>query len=236
MKPSTLKDFTEHAITCYPEESCGLVILKGLEEEYFPALNISSDPCNSFILNPLCYANAEDRGKIISICHSHPDTDEGPSEVDKHICVESRVPWYVLTIPGLKLYRIDPIIKKSLLGIPFKYGEQDCYSFIRDYYTKYHNIELEYFCSEDGWWDRGEEFFTPSNFKRSGFIVLDPSVELQEYDLLALKIRCPVVNHVAVYTGDNSIMHHYHELSNKETYTKNWKKRTVQHLRHKSLC
>ena len=70
-----------HAKTEYPKESCGLVIEKNGSQQYYPCNNIEIDGVNSFTIDPEDWAKAEDTGKILHICHSHPNGDLRASEL-----------------------------------------------------------------------------------------------------------------------------------------------------------
>ena len=67
-----------HALRDYPREACG-VILKDFI--YKPCNNISSEPLNSFILDPAAFIKYDN---IWGIFHSHPGSDKPiPSQDDK---------------------------------------------------------------------------------------------------------------------------------------------------------
>ena len=97
MQETTLEDFRQHTKEEFPREACGLVIAasKG-KEKYFRANNLADSAEEHFILDPVSYADAEDTGDIIGICHSHPHEDCKPSEADKVSCETSNKPWQIL--------------------------------------------------------------------------------------------------------------------------------------------
>ena len=72
------EDMNNHALRDYPREACG-VILKDFI--YKPCNNISSEPLNSFILDPAAFIKYDN---IWGIFHSHPGSDKPiPSQDDK---------------------------------------------------------------------------------------------------------------------------------------------------------
>ena len=65
------KDAFEHAIECGVEESCGLILdIDGIET-YWKCKNISkSYKTESFVIDPIDYADGEDQGEVLGIVHS----------------------------------------------------------------------------------------------------------------------------------------------------------------------
>ena len=64
-----------HAKATYPNESCGLVLLIDQIETYYACRNIAIEGANSFTIDPEDWAKAEERGTVLHICHSHPNSD-----------------------------------------------------------------------------------------------------------------------------------------------------------------
>jgi len=235
MKEYVLEKFREHVESEYPKEACGFIIAmpKG-RPRYFPAKNISENPEDDFIIDPISYAEAEDTGTIIGICHSHPNLGPKPSEADKAGCEASGIPWHILSWPGNQLYSWEPNgYEAPLIGRQFSYGILDCCTLVKDFYKKELNIDFECYQGQDGWWDKGENRYL-DNYAEQGFVRVD---DLKKYDIFLIKLVSPVPNHAAIYLGDNKILHHVHgRLSNREPYGGYWRKHTTHILRHKSLC
>ncbi len=218
MNEKTLDDFRKHVEEEFPKEACGFIIGVGNKERYFPAKNIAESAEEYFVIDPVSYADAEDTGVIIGICHSHPNEGCDPSEADKVACETSNKPWHILSWPGNLLYSWEPSgYKAPIVGRQFSYGILDCCTLLRDYYKKELNIDFECF---------------------SGQVVkiLDEN-DIKKYDVFLIKLVSPVPNHAAVFIGNDRILHHVHgRLSNRELYGGYWRKHTTHHLRHKSLC
>jgi len=233
MHSKTLNKFIEHVKKEYPKEACGFILsIKG-KERYFKAYNKAKALKDHFIIDPISYADAEDTGEILAICHSHPDKSCKFSEQDIKSCNASKIPWFIFSWPEGKLNYFQPKISK-LIGRQFVHGTTDCYSLCQDYYKETLNISLEYFNREDEWWDKGENLYI-NNFKAQGFI--EVSDDIKKHDGFLMKVLSPVPNHAAIFIGENKILHHlYGRLSNREIYNKYWRNHTTHHLRHKSLC
>jgi len=235
MREHLLEAFREHTEQEYPKEACGFIVVmpKG-KAKYFPAKNISETPEDNFIIDPLSYAEAEDTGDIIGICHSHPNIAAIPSEADKVACEASGKPWYILSWPSNELYSWQPNgYEAPLVGRTFSYGVLDCCTLVRDFYKKELNIDFECFQGQDGWWDKGENRYL-DNYAKQGFVRVH---DIQKYDIFLIKLVSPVPNHAAIYIEDNKILHHVHgRLSNREPYGGYWRKHTTHILRHKTLC
>ncbi|WEU67279.1 C40 family peptidase [Xanthomonas phage JGB6] len=98
MQKTTLESAATHAIASYPQESCGLVVVVKGKEQYVACRNKAADPSEHFVLDPEDYAEADDRGEIIAIVHSHPDAPARPSEADRVSCEATGLTWHILSI------------------------------------------------------------------------------------------------------------------------------------------
>lgn len=223
-----------HAHSESPKESCGLVIMRNGREIYVPCRNISTIE-NTFILDPEDYANAEDRGEIVRVVHSHCFSSPEPSEADKVACESSGLPWSIVSVPGEKWHDFQPSgYKAPLIGRTWAHGTLDCYSLIRDYYLEKLGIEIPDFEREHEWWLKGGNLYL-ENFQKAGFYEV-PAESMELHDVILIQISSPVINHGAVYVGDDRILHHlFRRLSGRDTYGGYYKKHTVKVIRHK-LC
>tara|TARA_Y100001951_G_C11276803_1_gene262492 strand:- start:507 stop:866 length:360 start_codon:yes stop_codon:yes gene_type:complete len=99
----------QHAKNCVPNESCGLFLETDKGFEYFECKNIANEfKAESFVIDPLDYADGEDKGKVVGIVHSHPQNVLQFSESDKASCNAIKVPFY-LVCPDLdKMIVITP--------------------------------------------------------------------------------------------------------------------------------
>ena len=192
-----------------PKESCGLlVVIKG-KEKYFACKNLAEDPKGMFIIDPKDWANAEDKGEIVAVIHSHPTTSPQLSEADKVSCEKSKLTWHVVQ-PNLEEWvQYKPCgYRAPLIGRKWVWGVNDCWSLCRDYYKEELGINLRD-------WDRpisSDDFIKDPCFDRcfvdTGFRELKPEEELQKNDLLLMSIGSPGLNHIGLFLENQLVLHH----------------------------
>lgn len=216
-----------------PKEACGVVIIEKGKEVFIPCRNDS--PINdAFVMNPDDYANAEDRGEIVRIVHSHVFLSPEPSDTDLVSCEVVGLPWSIVSVPNGIWKDINPSgYKAPLVGRQWCHGLLDCYSLIRDWYSQELGIELVDFERDFEWWNKGQNLYV-ENFKTAGFFEVDLE-NVQKHDVLLMQVASPVVNHGAVYLGDDLILHHLHRrLSSRDVFAGYWRRNTVKVLRHEN--
>lgn len=84
-----LQQIGEHAISCYPEEACGLLVGRSTTSEvveFHPCENITHS-AKVYTINPkqhlMIERNAEDAGfDVVGVVHSHTHTEAYPSSTD----------------------------------------------------------------------------------------------------------------------------------------------------------
>lgn len=237
MTPETIAAAQRHAIAEYPKESCGLIVAVGRKEIYMPCDNVADNPADDFAIAPRSIAEAEELGEITAIVHSHPDAPPHPSDNDKRQCEAFGVEWLIIAvhtdpaIPGCEPYIAGRHVfapsgyRPPLRGRDYKFGTQDCYTLIQDYYAWELGIQLPDVQREDKFWERGEELYL-DHFAAFGFEPIDaPS---QKGDLILMNLRSQVVNHGAIWLGEaDHIMHHpYNHLSERTVYGGYWRENT----------
>lgn len=245
-----------HAKRCYPAECCGLII----DDDYYPCDNVAPNPTEHFEIDPKDFARAESMGEIQAIVHSHPDGGVLPSDLDKLQIELHGVPWVIVAVskqdygdePAFGVY--EPCgYRPPLLGRAYIHGVQDCYSLVRDYYSRELDIDLPDFDRSDAWWEHeNHEPLYEKNFAKAGFMKVQDKNDLQKHDVILCRVgRTHHVNHALIWLGDDGalksettpdcvgnalILHHpYGRQSVREIYGKGWADRTVLVVRHQSI-
>lgn len=195
-----------HALNCYPQESCGLV-LEGFG--YYPCKNIADDPENTFFISAKEQLEAEKLGKILAIVHSHPDGPDHPSESDMRQQVASGLPWGIICSFAKGCLKTvwfgDKSEKAPLIGRGFRHGVTDCYALIRDWYLLENNICLNEFPRNWSWWNEKQNLYL-EGFTKASFIPVNDDPQIG--DVFFAQIRSNVPNHGGIYLGNGLILHH----------------------------
>ena len=225
-----------HAEKEYPKEACGLIVKVDKKKIYIPCVNNASDSAqkDEFVISAEDYANAEEKGQILAVHHSHPDATTMPSLRDRAVCSSMDIPWIITSWPEGDIRTIVPE-QAPLEGRHFVHGtDWDCYGLIRDHYKQKLGIELSRYDHDNFWWESGGNMYM-DNFEKEGFVrVRDGS--LKEHDVIIMQIRAKVPNHGGVYLGNGQMLHHmFGKLSGRVVYGGYWAENTVAVLRHKSL-
>lgn len=244
---------TAHAWSEYPNECCGLIV----NGQYHPCTNIAHDPANTFEIDPAELVALSELGEVVAIVHSHPNGEPLPSEVDKVQMGLHGVDWVIVGLGksptgaeycNIKTHR-PTAYTAPLLGREYHHGVQDCYSLVRDYYSRELEIELPDFARADDWWENADhEPLYQNNFEKAGFVAVD---DVQLHDVILCRVgRTHHINHALIFVGngklnsentadcvgDNLVLHHPHgRLSVREIYGESWQKRTALVVRHRQL-
>lgn len=247
-------DAHAHLCATYPREGCGLLVRDDTGAEVFVATpNLSHSATEQFTIAPEDYADAEDRGEVIAVIHSHVDAPTFPSVVDLAQCEGTGIPWYIFRVDGKEVAGepvTSPIVTDErciepsgyvapLIGRPFTYGVHDCYALARDWYSRTLGVELPDFDhGPDCWWDPTHENYLPDfdpyteHMEAAGF---EPAAgPLQVGDCIIMQIRSLKPNHIGVYIGDGMLLHHLRgRLSERVIYGGYWADVTVRTIRRK---
>ncbi|EJS8701402.1 C40 family peptidase [Escherichia coli] len=242
MQDKTLAAIMAHAQQAYPIECCGLIAQKSRVERYFPCRNVllpnenkKEGPEYGFILSPEDYATAEDWGTVTAIVHSHPDATTQPSERDKNLCDETKLPWVIASWPEGDIRTIYPRGDRPLVGRQFDLGHADCWSLIRDYFRMNHEIELPNYSVEHHWWEDGhDENFYHDCWFECGFREFEGPT--REGDMVMMQVQADKWNHAGILVENGMLLHHlYGQLSQRVPYGGYWVDRTMKVVRYKDL-
>lgn len=233
----------------YPNEACGFIVKKGKRSVVIDCENRSPNPLERFEIDQLDWANAADEGEVIASWHSHTNGINTPSASDIAGMEVCGLPYVIVGIcdpedngqfcfsPASVTTPTGDVM--AYTGRPYVFGLLDCYTLAVDYYRKEFGIVLdrmEHTRIED-FWEKGHNFFE-EGFKKVGFEQMLNGEPAKVGDAFLLQVGSNFSNHVAIYIGDDKILHHCTgRLSTTDIYGGGfWQKHTAFHLRHKSLC
>lgn len=235
----TMADITAHAAAeaARQRECCGLVVLVGGKQCYIPCRNRAPSG-QEFIIEETDWADAEDRGDIQCVVHSHVGVPPAPSQADLIGIESTRLPWLIVNMPtGSHTITKPSGYEAPLIGRQFVHGVTDCYSLIRDYYRQELGIALKDYARDHEWWRKGHNLYHEL-FDDAGFTPVRLE-DLREHDVLLMRLASRVDNHGGIYLGNNRILHHpMTRLSGRDIYGKGsyWFKISSGGLRHRSLA
>ena len=218
---------TEHAAESFPRESLGFVVLIKGRLIYVTATN-KSLTSDTFISDPVEYAQISSIGKVVALVHSHPNSSSKPSILDQQAHAVSGLDWIILGLDGVTY--LEGIKKPDLLGRKYVHGVTDCYAFVKDWYELNLKISLNDYPRDDHWWDNGQNLYL-DNFEEAGFIEVDKP---QDGYILLMQIGSSVPNHAAVFINGRIEHHLYGRLSCSDIYGQFYKDRTTHVLRYKN--
>ena len=122
---------------------------------------------------------------------------------------------------------------ENLLNKPFEPNEEDCFTMVMDFYDQNFGIKIPNFARPNNW-NADELDLIKMMYPKAGFKIADDDFnELRPADVLAISVSSTNANHLAVYIGDNEIIHHtFGTNSTKETLRPFWRMSTLYILRH----
>jgi proteasome lid subunit RPN8/RPN11 len=236
MQYKTKQEALAHAKEDFPKEACGLVVIHNGEEKYLKCNNLAENPEHNFALDPECFQIAEELGEIIEVFHSHPKSKPLPSDLDKACMEWTELPWSIVNPNTEEWHRCEPAgWKPPLVGRPYHWGVNDCYTLVRDWYKQY-QIILPEFKKER---PKNRKLFVRNPVfdccaKQAGFYEVEKNFKtIQKGDVLLINQGKISMGHCAVYVGDGRILHQcYNSLSSIDIYDTDLQQSTVKILRH----
>lgn len=212
-------------------EVCGLIsIVKG-KTKYFPCKNLAEDTGTEFVICPDDWMIAEDAGELVGVFHSHPNCSPEPSETDIESCDDLDLPFYIVNPNANEWHYMEPKgYKQPLIGRSWELGTSDCWTLVIDYFAEKGLTIKNLNRPKDS-----EKKLTNKIFERilseSGFKIVED--EIQVGDLLLMKFSGPDPDHVAVYIGEQMLVHHLSgKLSSRDLYNQFLIDSTVKRYRH----
>lgn len=224
-----------HAVACYPEESCGLIVGPPGQEVYVACRNIAENPREDF------HIDAQDQlaagSALVAVVHSHPDKLARPSAADMRSQIATGLVWGIIALNAQDV--AEPVwwgdfcLEQPLVGRSFVHGVNDCYSLIRAYYWQERRVMLPEFPRDAQWWHEGGDIYR-DGFGQAGFIVIKPE-EARPQDVFLGQVRSRVPNHGGIMLAGGLALHHLDgRLSRREPVTP-WLKYITHWLRFVGL-
>lgn len=124
-------------------------------------------------------------------------------------------------------------------GIPWEHGKTDCYTFVQKIYKECFGITMKDYERKEQWWRLPDCNLYIENYMNEGFFVPKITKEnpLQVGDGFLITVGQKIPVHVAMYVGNNKIIHHFMKRQSMiEPYIGIWKDTTVKILRHKNFA
>ena len=175
--------------------SKGKIHLKVLE-------NVSTDPENYFLVDK-DYTKLTLTGEILYIIHAHPD-NSNPSEYDIAACNSINIPYIVFNHTTLEYHTIYPSNYKTLSGIPYEFGVNDCFNTARNWYLM-HGVPIpERHDWVDDWWLEGHDYIKDVE----KYWPFKETQSLQYGDLITFAVEHETENHLGVYLERDCFFHH----------------------------
>ena len=223
----------DHAEREMPNECCGLIV----NGSYLAMHNIHHEPQNAFEIPARDLLHALQGGGVEAVVHSHVAIPPIPSQADRTSCEQSGKPWLILSVPTRTWAIIEPTgYRAPLEGREFAWGVHDCYALIRDGLSDYAGIVLPDVERNWQFWLAGGTDEIRRLYPELGFVEMPPGTPLQQCDLLVMRVRGQVPNHLGLFLWPDKLLHQMNgRLSCVEIYGGTWQQLTEIHLRHRDL-
>ena len=208
------KDMLDHMFEDESRECCGLLTLsKGYER----AINIEESPVD-FKMDAATSFRVSNDPDVIGYFHSHPHGLMCPSKADMITQMNIGKPSIIAArdnvLKHIEIFQFGKhLLDEPLEGVQFRLSVYDCYETVRRYFYKERSITLANFPRDPMFWlyglDVNEDLFS-KQFKNVGFQEFDPEQIAPEPGdcLLYQTDGVKVINHCAVYVGNNCMLHH----------------------------
>jgi proteasome lid subunit RPN8/RPN11 len=223
-----------HAEQVQPFESCGVIS----EGSYVPLKNLATVP-NTFALDMREYCQRASSRGVEAVVHSHVYLPPIASDADLTMCENTGLPWLIVSWP----LRTHSIIRPSgyrapLVGRQWAWGSLDCYGLIRDAFEAYTGIRIPDFDRDWLFWEKKQDLIL-EHYEAAGFVKQSQGTQPQHCDVMGMRIRAPVVNHLGIFLEEPQggvLLHQLQgRLSVREIYGGTYLNATELHLRHRKF-
>lgn len=126
------------------------------------------------------------------------------------------------------------MVYQDFVGRPFLWGVRDCYEMLVDVYRESFGIELTRYARPTDWRSENNDLIRRV-YNNDGFEMITDwkAKDLRPGDILCMAVGESAPNHMAIFVGDNSIVHHlWGRLSTIDLYRDYFRNTTCFVLRH----
>lgn len=197
----------------FPEEACGCVC----NDKFFPLENKAENKADHLFVEYEQIEAIEQRegAKVTEVIHSHTNGQIYASEEDIRTQIALGIPFGIISVlyhtqedkhTFSDIYYIGKT-NPQLIGRPYIFGVNDCYTLVMDTLKLKYNIEIPNFARKWGWEETDNLF--EKNFESAGFSEIPINdVEPGDCALMSFKGFRRNITHCAIYVGDDKILHH----------------------------
>jgi cell wall-associated NlpC family hydrolase len=127
---------------------------------------------------------------------------------------------------------------KHLLGRPYVSGRDDCYGLARNYYRDLYGIEIIDAARPEGWWNETDINLIDDFMEMDGWEQLGTNTRaLKVGDGLIFSLINGKANHVGIYVGNGTFIHHvWRRYSSEDALIDRWKARLLMIVRHPEVA
>lgn len=227
-----MMDMFQHALAMYPNEAAGYI----KDGTFYPCENVAADPLTSFKV---------DSGILLLepdvIVHSHPIplgridwNPKAPSYDDQLGQLATAVEWCIIPTDGTNcdepVYWGNPKHRPPLIGREYIPCAQDCLALCRDWLYADRALELPDIARRQHWYFDGERLIDDHWEAWGGTAVAES--DLQRGDIMFMQIRSDTTNHLGIYLGDGTMLHHKYDCLSMIEPVDRWLKHTVRFARY----
>jgi len=216
-------DIVQHMNENPAHEVCGVIEKKGRGFVYVRRENVHPKKGDHIAFDAETSARIFSRkSNVVAYVHTHPQGPNYPSVLDQKQQIEIGKPAVIASrdhsTGALEVFSFgDHLLDAPLMGRVFKHYVMDCYEALRSWVWQNEQFKLDSFPRDDRWWNeetKNADLYE-KNFASQGYREYTPDFgnplsdrHPRAGDVILMQLDAPVINHAAVYIGDNQIYHH----------------------------
>lgn len=193
-------------------EVCGFILDTEKGTRVLEVPNSSPDVTNSFRIDARSFLNAQMKGKIRAVFHSHLlERQRKPSYTDRVNTRAHGFPGIIYNVALDDFFFSEPEKAfDSLIGRKYDFGKYDCLGLAVDFYKSEYNLDFTQYIKERTFKDFKRGMWTVNQiieaFQRAGFKQVESEKKFGDCILFASN-SADFDWHVAIYVGNDRILH-----------------------------